>query len=533
MGYPDEVVSVGWDKITTQKPDDDSRTYREEFKSDMVISCADLPAAWGGATASERFDALLDAEAGCSVFRVSVEVFCADAWTEVWTGTFDTNWKSDRIQKTITVRPKATNPFECLKKAWTEQQNVFGVTPVVRTNPYNASLKFETYVENPCDPSDPPTPLPDPNYCYSGQVSVLDFTYSFKCGWIFQRYEKAGTCSGATPVPPDDFTDWNLVLPNPCPGTNPTYWSCPEGARVVHKFPNGRRFDAVLEYLMEQTECGLTVVSNFFNINPDDTAPDNSFYDRAADVLQDLILHQASDVKRFDASDPSKIQAWNIKLQDLLNDLKILFNMDWKVDGPSFRLEHVSYFEAQTGPDYTAESYKRELSRADQTIYRLTRFLFKNEQAGDYFKGFPIEVYCGEGEQTKRLSVLSTDLAFISNIDNAESIADDGFVLVATTPSGFTNIYENLFDNRPLSWTELHRDFYTAEMDGSGEINGIEVTPYSLKKTRKAPAFGVRLCCDDDYNPSALVTTAMGNGEVAESERDWGKDLLTLTLKYT
>lgn len=534
LSLPVAVVAAGWDEETVLRPDEDSRAFREEFKSDIVIACQDLPETWTGDTAAERFDFLLDQETGCSDFEVSIEVKCGGVWTEVWTGAFDTKWKSDRAKQTITVKPKQGKDFECLKKAWTQPQNVFGVTPTVKTTPYNATLTFETVPEDPCDPDVPPDPpLPNPNYCYSGQVYVLDFSGSFKCGWLFQRYEKTGTCSGSTPVAPDDFLDWNLVLPNPCPGTNPTYWSCPEGARSPYKYRNGRRFDGVLEHLFEQADCGLTVVSDFFNINPDDTHPDNEFYDRAALVLQDLIIHQASDIKRHDATDVSKLQAWNMKLQDLLGDLKTMFNLDWRIEnGTDFRLEHVSYFEAIPGADYTNEDYELLLSGEDEKASRTTRFSFKNEQCGDYFKGSPIEIYCGEGETTKRLTLISTDLAFISNIDNAESIADDGFVLVATVPSGFTNIYENIFDNRPLSWHELHRDFHTAEMPGAGQINGADVTPYSIKKTRKAQPFTVLACCDDEFDAAKLITTTLGQGQIAEAARNWAQDTLTLTAKY-
>ncbi len=69
-------------------------------------------------------------------------------------------------------------------------------------------------------------------------------------------------------------------------------------------------------------------------------------------------------------------------------------------------------------------------------------------------------------------------------------------------------------------------------MDGAGKINDADATPQSLRKTRKAPAFGVRLCCDEAFDPSTLVTTAMGDGELEEAERNWAANTLTLTLKY-
>ena len=530
-----DAAALGWDGITTYKPDQDSRTYRSEFKSDIIIPCSAIPDTWPGDTVGERFQALLDAETGCAVFEVSVEVYCGESWVEVWTGEFDTNWRSDRDTKTITVRPKQADPFTCIKNNWGESVNIFDVTPVTLTRPYNAILKLQTVFESVCDPEDPPPPLPDTRFCYSGQVSIADYGLGgVSCAWIFQRYEKAGTCDGSTPIPPDDYGNWQPMLAgsNGCPGDTPIFWNCPESARVVYSFKNGRRFDEVLQFLLDQTGCGLTVVSDFFGINGDDTAPSNSAYDRAADVLQDLIIHQKSDVKRHDATEVSKEPVWNMKLRDLLNDLKTMFKVAWRIDGTDFRLEHVSYFEAQAGPDFTNEYYEKVLTGLDESIPLLRRFLFRDEQCSDYFKGYPIETYCGEGETTERLSLFSTDLAFMTEADNAESIADDGWVLVATTPGAFTNQYENIEDNRPLSFTELHQYFHLWEMDGAGKINDADVTPESIRRTRKAPAFGATLCCDDAFDPSELVTTSMGQGEIEDSERNWALNTITLTLKY-
>ena len=529
-----DAATLGWDGITTYKPDQDSRTYRSEFKSDIIIPCSAIPDTWPGDTVGERFQNLLDEETGCAIFEVAVEVYCGGSWVEVWTGEFDTNWRSDRDTKTITVRPKQADPFTCIKNNWGESVNIFDVPPVTLTRPYNAVYELDNvvqYSETECDPT-PPT---NTGFCYvEGSHQALNYGgangIDWACGWLYHRLKKNGTCSGATPVPPDDYNTWTL-LSGGCPGT-PVYWTCPESARLVYSFKNGRRFDEVLQFLLDQTGCGLTVVSDFFGINGDNTAPSNSAYDRAADVLQDLIIHQKSDVKRHDATEVSKEPVWNMKLRDLLNDLKTMFKVAWRIDGTDFRLEHVSYFEAQAGPDYTAAYYEKVLTGLDENIPLLRRFLFRDEQCSDYFKGYPIETYCGEGETTERLSLFSTDLAFMTEADNAESIADDGWVLVATTPGAFTNQYENLEDNRPLSFTELHQYFHLWEMDGAGKINNADVTPQSVRRTRKAPAFGTTLCCDDAFDPSELVTTAMGQGEVEDSERNWALNTITLTLKY-
>ena len=75
LSLPVAVVDVVWDSVTAYKPDQDSRTYLQEFKSDMILRCQSLPDTWPGETPGERFDNLVSYESGCSVFEVSVEVY--------------------------------------------------------------------------------------------------------------------------------------------------------------------------------------------------------------------------------------------------------------------------------------------------------------------------------------------------------------------------------------------------------------------------------------------------------------------------
>jgi hypothetical protein len=277
---------------------------------------------------------------------------------------------------------------------------------------------------------------------------------------------------------------------------------------------------------------GITVKSDFFDLNADASAPSNAAYTAAAAYCQNLVVFQKSDIKRHDASDQARRPAFRMKLADLLNDLKTMFNLDWTITdaGATFRLEHVSYFAPGSGNDYTTAKYKKELEQDKADAKRLTRFSYRDEQCYAYFKGSPIEIYCGEDEKEVRLTLFSCDISFIVSDDGLESIGDDGFVLMTTTDIGGT-LY-NITNNRPLAWTELHENFHKWEMAGVGEINGAEVTPLSLKKTRKQPAFIVPHCCDDTFDPYELITTALGDGEVQTAGRNLAKNYLEIEPKY-
>lgn len=535
LGLSQEVVQVGWDSILEWKKDGDSINYQFNPKGNWLLNCSRLPEAWGE-TAPAIFEALSEASDDCETFECSVEVECpagSDTWSEVWAGEFSSkDWKISQDKKTITVKAKENGPIDCLKREWKNKENIYGVGTWQTVKPYYHIYKTRQRLIKSSPPSAGcPTPPADANYCHYETESIAEGPEIF-CTYFYHRYELPGTCSGATPVQPDNFTagGWTL-LTNNCP-TSSLWWACPEGARVPYTFIHGLKLQDVLTYLFSQTGCGLTVKSDFFDLNADATHPANSAYTAAADYCHDLIIFQKSDIKRHDATNPATTPAFEMKLADLLNDLKAMFKVDWSItdSGATFRLEHVSYFEAATGNDYTTAKQKNELE-ADKAEIPLThRFFYRDQQATAYFQGDPIKTYCGEGEKETRLALFSCDIGFIISDDGLESIGDDGFVLMTVLNQGGT-LY-NVTNNRPLSWTELHDRFHKWEMAGAGEINGAPVTPESIAKTRKQPAFIASHCCDDTFNPYDTITTGLGAGQVQSAGWSIAKDYIEIEPKY-
>lgn len=533
LGLSQEIVQIGWDAVVEWRKESDSINYDFNPKSDWLINCARLPSAWG-ATAPAIFQALYDASEDCETFECSVEVECpagSDTWSEVWVGEFSSkDWKISDDRKRIQVRPKEVSPFDCLKKNWKSESNIYAAAAWQTVKPYFYIYKtVERLIKSTPPTATCPSPPTVANYCLYDTETLLDDIETF-CTYFYHRYELPGSCSGATPVQPDNFATWN-ILTNNCP-TSSLWWACPDGPRVPYTFIHGLKLQDVLQYLFDETGCGLTVKSDFFDLNADATAPANAAYTAAAEYCHSLVVFQKSDIKRHDVSDPARSPAFRMKLADLLADLKEMFKLDWTITdaGATFRLEHVSYFAAAAGNDYSAASYKKELEQDKADAPRLTRFSYRDEQCTGYFKGSPVEIYCGEDEKEVRLSLFSCDLEFITSDDGLESIGDDGFVLMATLDQGGT-LY-NVSNNRPLSWTELHENFHKWEMAGAGEINGTPVTPLSLKKTRKQPAFKARHCCDDTFDPSDTITTDLGEGQVQSAAWNIAKDYIELEAKY-
>lgn len=523
------VVEVGWDTVLLWEKEDDSLNYRLNPEREFILTCRNMPEAWDTDPVA-AFQVLLDAETDCNIFQVEVDRFCGGVWENVWTGTFQSKeWKSDRTKKAIRVKPKEANPLDCIREVWKQIKNPYVLRGIsVRPTYVGYEVTQELIVLDEPDGTCSPTPPTVDDFCYFDLVrtAMPDLNITL-CAYLYHRYVQAGTCDGSTPVEPDTYNAWGLVADN-CP-TGSTWWYCPEDGRVPYTFGNGATFNSVLDFLIPSS-CGLTLVSNFFGIRPDATEPSNDAYTAAVAYCQNLVVFQKSDIKRHDASDPSKAPSWDMTLEDLWHDIKAMFNLDWRIDGSTLRIEHVSYFEATAGNDYTGAHYKRELEQDKTDVPAVTRFKYRDDYATAYFKGSPITVYCGEGEEDVQLRLFSCDVAYITSVDGLENIGDDGFVLFAAVDVGGT-LY-NVDNNRGLSWTKLHENFHRHNMAGAGTINGANVVPLSVKPTRQQPAFTVKHCCDDTIDPVDLVTTALGDGQIQKAAWNLAKESLTLELKY-
>lgn len=539
-GLTDAVIAVGWDTILNYKPDEDFANYRFSVKGEMQIGCNALPKfTWDVDVEGDPWASFVIMDNGCYIFEVNVDVFCVDEWITVWQGEFSTTeWLIDLDEKFVSVKPKISEfspvdfGIECLKKKWNETLNIWDISERVDVKPYVSTYGFFEYQDTYYDvTSCIEAGIPDiEDYCYLEVIEIDDvFTpppSNVQCTFLYHRFEREGTCEGGVPVPPDEFSTWNLI--GTCP--NPLYWKCPDSDHLPYLFKDGVLFRDMIEYLISLTDCGLTVESDFFNINPPGLNPDNSAYQKALQDLQQLVVFQKSDIKRFDSTNRSAKPSWNTKIKEVFADLFILFKVKAQIQGSILRLEHISFYEAQEGNDYTNEYYLKQLQRDNSDTPRLTRFYFRDEKCSEYFRGFPIEIYCGEGEAEKRCTQFYTDLLFAIETDNAESVADEGWFLMATEFDG-TN-YQVLTDNRPLSFTQLHANYHTYDMAGIGTINGVEVVPESLTKTRKQPEFKVKKCCDDTFDPNNYITTSLGQGKIDNA--DWNLSLseLLITAKY-
>lgn len=295
----------------------------------------------------------------------------------------------------------------------------------------------------------------------------------------------------------------------------------------------GKLFSSVLNYLIGELGCGLTVKSDFYNINPDATNPDNLAYTYSEQNFHHMTLHQKSDVKRPDATNPATANAYGIRTEDLLNDLKKLHNVDWRIqdNGTTFRIEHLSYFEASTGQDLSSVNIKEEYEFDKENSQRVEQFKFMDELASDYFRGSNIEYNCGEGVKDIKLSIISTDVVTIQNTASDQAISDKGFVLISNELQDGS--YVIIDENKPQSWTDLHENLFRhGRAYPTGKINGVDMSFISSVYRKKAVPFTHELCCDDAFSEDDLITTELGDGQIITAEYDLKRNKMTYELAY-
>jgi hypothetical protein len=525
----EQFVTPVWGGIFSYVQEKGQIFFRKRLKGAMVFQNTDY----------ELLNAALN-PLECEIVTVTVEIFCGEPWAELVTAKFTLLESVINLDSCfISVTPEIQDDYTCFLKAWKEPINIYALD-IVAVRVYDNSQEYyvECFTEGPAGsppplepvvPADPGTEwcvTPENNYIWQEETNVW---YHTTC---YHRLQAAGTCSGATPVAPYVSAAWNLLTDN-CP-TDSIWWRCPgtdEAGGVNGALSTGRDFSDVLAEVFGI--CGLNVVSDFFNINPDATAPSNAAYDYATLYYQLMTVHQKSDVKRPYNSDPAKEKAYDIKPADLLNDLRILFNVYGKITGNEMRLEHISYFTETADLDLTASPGQKLETEADpeDRIFR-ENFFYADEQASALFVGQPIFYDCGSEVFDNRCVLFSCDVTFIQYNANNDSISDAGFVLCSTKIEDDLRVLVQ--DNTPLAFTNLHENLHRHNRQfPTGTLNGDPVTFTTYKPVRKQPEFKFVSCCGVVFDPVKPKTTALGTGYVQSgAEYDAVNDTITVQLKY-
>lgn len=313
-------------------------------------------------------------------------------------------------------------------------------------------------------------------------------------------------------------------------------------------FDNAMKFKDVMIQLLQSVCPGLTMKSNFFQINPDEATSINYVTNKKS-IVDEIFVFQKSDVKRPNNSG----NAWKleISIDNVLENLMKLFNVKWRIVGNEFRIEHITYFNQDVGFDVTSpilQKYfvgNRQFTYQQEKIPKKEIFRFKEASSDDW----NVEViYSGcvsnDSKNENQIAVdnITTDVLFaLSNpsSDN-KNVTDEGIFLISTRKVGSDFIINSMIQNgfRSLNnvfgFRNLFNEFHKFERPlKNGKVDGVQTDFVSSIRTKKGKTFAIPyLICSEDFNPDKLVKTALGNGVVDSAKLRLKDSMIELELLY-
>ncbi len=496
----------------------------------------------------------------CERITIELEENCNGTWTRQWRGRFTLyDMTFNDTTCTAKVRPEIRDNYECfMDQINTEYivENTDAISTKGLRNNYQPpgfelhhfctdAVPYEIAAGLPTDPvcsfgvggvNDGSLFCFD-NNSFSSEISLMPgFAY------VYSRYHRVLDVTFTSDPPPYD-TGWEIVFTDVA--TTWIWWRCPpSGVNQLGKLDNGRLFNDTLNLLGDAATCGLTVRSHFFGLNNTHTAaPANDAYTYATAYMQNLSLHQKSDVKRPDSSNESQDFVWKMTWKKLLDDLRIMFNVYWIInDDNELIIEHISYFEAQAGVDISAKNIVVEYGKGDTSAPRTEKFFWMDKDASftEEHAGFPISYgSCGNDTKEYQVGMFSNDIFYIRSVENQEEIADNGFCLVSNDVViggglfGADAYYVN-DGNAPMGFMLLHENLHKHYRYFESGLMNEEPTEFlSTRKSRKMEPFTVDICCDDGFNPEDYMITRAGNVTVEKATINYfsGKNNRSITIE--
>lgn len=513
----------------------------------------------------------------CADISLLIENFCGGTWNEWFSGKVNIqtgNYNASRCEVEFEISPADVN--ECFRKSLTKKFNWldFAVNDLVtakvilgtvETITCNTDINIDTGPE-------PPTPAPYTirfaKNCWGTGVTTSDapdpatawrpiqstqyafyldgpeiWKLSITTTWARERITSATTPAGEGWISlGSNIWVRPVAVGVPVRGsTNLLYGRFYEN-NVVNTNPvsNGRLLGDVLGELVASLDCGIDeVVSNFFNINPDGSAPANDVYDYAADNFAAVLIYQKSDIVRATASNDATIL--EMTLADFFENLKVL-NLLWSVEDDAgtvkLRIEHYTYYQFANGLDLTTGTAKYiqglDSFKADIEIPAFEALAYQESFRPKFLTqriDYPAACATTSGNEIKA-NLLCCDFGGL--VENPDA-GLEGFFLMAVVSDGGAGYLINSLGGEPngaFSWENVIPALWADgryHADATATVAGYTVN--SIRKFRAQSPIVIRFCCDDDFNPSELVQTQLGWGEVADAELDTQTATLTLNLR--
>lgn len=495
----------------------------------------------------------------CEDAIFTIERLCSGTFSEYWKGFIKafnfSNVNDDRCF--IEVKPETDDDYNCFVKGLKNSHNVFSASPVIEVTPIGGTYEeqtcdrfaqqadcttFTTWYNTPYDGclANPAEWCLKENRVYLDGVlaNLPDCTnppYDITQETDWHREVIDWPCNGGvggTPIAPTYGSGWTMIIDECATLGTAKWWRCPGSVSILNTYSYGRTLEGVLNQILSSMNCGLTLKSDFFGINPLGDAPTNAAYTYALTNYQNITVHQKSDIKRPNATNSSGSAAWNLKGKDWFDDLEKIFNTRYVIENGVLILEHVSFFTTAVGLDLTSEPMKKEYTYQGSENIKEENFYWADRKASNAFLASPIIYDCGENEKEVSCTLISTDLRFIENPINEDQVDDEGFVLIANEDVNGTLVI--IDDNSPLQWDNLHENLHKhARLFKSGILNSVQQNFVTWLPYKKQEPFKITVCCTDpEFNPNELIQTWLGEGEVSTATYDIFTGRLELELFY-
>lgn len=549
--------TITWERETEETG---KRDYKKEFGGNIMFTGA----------AYQRLLKLETSIYRCEYQNVTVERSCTGDGTQQWEMWFDGQislnegeWDLDGCK--VICKFEENKPDKCLDDNKATKINLFQrifARKTVRMFPGNVNIetKYCSKTENAggeiggfywCESGDP---YEQGWIVYKHEETMVDQSGVRDVMTSWARQKMVRSCALPSPSP-----DW-IMIEDKCSidGTRiyarpVSLYSCisrdSDGstnfyylyecqifgqAGSVTLFDNGMLLTDVIKVFPEEFCPGLTVKSDFFQINPENVSTTNYVTSVLSKVLN-IIVYQKSDVKRPNATGNASKAEWS--WEKLSATLKYMFNVDFRVRGNQLIIEHVSFFSKNIGFNLTLPQYmeyvkgKRKYTYKNESIPKREHWSWKEQRQGGDFPGVDIVyndgcVTKGSKDVTKNYAVedVMTDVEYaISNAasDN-KNVSDEGFVFIATEFDGTdyvilteAGILESSRLNNSLAFAQLQRDYHRHERPLLvGNMNNVETQFLSVIPTKQGEKLSIPFCCGMNFNPDDLVVTPLGNGTV-------------------
>lgn len=517
----------------------------------------------------------------CTEQELKIYRKCEGGNTLIFEGTFrlsDGAWDLDNCQVELSFS-KAT-PDKCLTKNKSQKVNLLQEIwnrITVKSSTPSGTVEYKTCSQNSpggttsdywCGTGDPYAQnwvlisynerSPDGthhfiNNKWAREIVVLDCNMTAPPEWVLLEDNCAtlGTRKYAKAV-----TTYDCVVTSYVDDNNPDIYTFTMDCKILgyegnsSVIDNGMHLTDVLNVFMQKLcNNSFTVVSDFFQINPQNASATN-YVTGLATQVNNLILFQKSDVKRPTSTGNASKAEWTFeKLMEALNKM---FNVSYAIIGNVFRLEHISWFSRNAGLNLTLPRYAAYVNGLKKYTYKIESIPSSEvwqykETRQEWIGDIDYTNACALGqdntEKKYTLDEITADvqLCLANPSSDSNVVEDKGFVMIATTK--FNNEYYIITEsegtggnpalNNTLGFHRLVRKYHFHNRPlKNGKLNGTDVTFITTKPLKKGEKITVPLCCNDVFDPNDTVTTPLGVGVVDKATFNLASKTLELDLMY-